>query len=459
MSKKQLLILLCIGLIAMLSAEDFAIGSGTDNQNFVPLSGNNNYGWSKFFYTSAELAAAGMSGTTQISQIGFQLTIGTWNNYVTDNQQVYIRNISESTYASNATNYPGTGSFTQVFNGSISWNGPGWVVITLDVPYSHNSATGMEILWENRDGSGISSPPKFMSTNTSTNYRAVHKYQDASFPAISGTRTYYRPNIRLISPTTGVITTPWTENFDSASFPPDSNWLQKGGLLQDPIVLNESSMWVQDNWLNLAGSDKAAGINVTGSINGWLITPLFSVSDQNHWLTFDLAMLNSNQSPTGTPPPYTGIDDRFAVLISDGDSWSTANIVREWNNTGSSHVLNNISLYGDRVAIPLSGHTGNIRIAFFAGSTVANADCDFMINNLSLGAYLPEPNVSIEPGLEPGTCLLAWSAVTGANSYQLYWADTPNGPWNLLLTTSNINHLDNATAAKRFYRVVAISSP
>ncbi len=555
---RKLFIIISISMMftCFLNADDFLIGNGNANQNYVPFYGYNKYGWSKFFYTAAEMQAAGMSGTVQINKIAFNLIGGSWDAYMMGNQQIYFRYSYDESYASSATSYPGTASFTQVFNGTTTWSGPGWVFITLDTPYNHNTNWNLEILWENRYGNKTAGPPKFQSTDLDNSiYRAVYKYNDSSFPTTSGTRLSKRPNITFITPATDVpnpavisspldgainvdvdaslkwstgggdpadylfslwkldplvmhesnllmlsttydpdfyldygttyywrviprndfgsavdcptwsFTTlpdpsimafPWQESFDGSSFPPNADWQRKGGILQDPITLGGSSLWEQENWLNISGTDQAARLNIWGNLNGWLITPLFKIDDENMALSFDLALLKSGQPPTGIPPAMTGMDDRFAVLIGDGFTWSTANIVREWNNAGSEYVLNEISMWGERVEIPLSGHAGHIRIAFYAGSTESNADNDFMINNLAIGApALPAPLVNISLNQDQDTCTLSWEPVSGATDYDVYHSTTPYGNWTFLANTDTASLEVDSTSAKAFFCVKA----
>ncbi|MDD2228880.1 MAG: hypothetical protein PHY48_05680 [Candidatus Cloacimonetes bacterium] len=548
MLKKLSIALIALFLVATLSAGDFIIDAGTSDNNKVPVYGYSNYGWSKFFYTATEMAAAGVTGDTTFTKIAFKVS-DPITDYTMDNQKIYIGAFYDSSYGS--TSYPNTSYYTNVYNGSITFNGPGWVEITFQTPYNYSASWGLEILWENRDGSRIGGPPKFYCESLSNS--SVYKTNSSSFPTSSGSRYSYHPNVWFISPATdvpnpavavspvdsatdvgvtsnlswnhtggdpddylfsmwtldpltwienGLVTTatsytpatyldygktyywrviprnefgsaidcpnwsfttladpsiatfPWTETFDGTSFPPNSDWLRKGGNLVDPIVLGGSSIWEQGDWLNVAGTDKAAKINVWATINGWLISPLFNVSDADTYLTFDLAFLKSNQPPTGTPPALDGVDDRFAVLIGDGFTWSTANIVREWNNTGSPYVLNNISTTGEKVIIALNGHIGHIRIALFAGSTVGNADNDFLVNNMYVGAYLPEPSVDIAVGTLPDTYTLSWNEVSGATSYDVYEANTPYGDWNFLENTTGFTY-EGSTTTKAFYKVIA----
>lgn len=554
--RKYILVFILLTLASLLAAGDYVIGDGTSTQNKVPLYGYNNYGWSKFFYTSDELAAAGFSGTVSITRIAFQLG-DPLANYVTDNQYVYFRYFYDSTYGSATDNYPGTANFTLVYQGSVTWDGPGWVEIILDTPYDYvcGDYWGLEILWENHDGSGIGGPPDFCYTSTDPDYRAVYKHSNTAFPTSDGSRTRNRPNIWFSSPPTeapppaicglplngetgvevnsalvwnsgggdpdhykiwfgtddppsnilegfetsattyvptqyldygttyywrvvphndfgyalacpiwnfttqedpAITTFPWEENFD-ASFTPDG-WTDHTGGLIDPVNLGPdgSSVWEQDDWLNIVSTDKAARFNIWASISGWLISPLLLVSD-DHVLTFDAALLKYSQPPDGTPPDQTGTDDRFAVLIGDGFSWSTANILREWNNSGSEYVLNDISVNGTTISIPLAGYSGHKRIAFFVGSTEANADNDFMINNVrvsSPGLEAPEVGISIDYVLNELT--LSWDAVSGANLYQIYKAATPDGDYSLLDSTADLQYLLTPSDSRAFFRVVAV---
>ncbi len=47
-----------------------------------------------------------------------------------------------------------------------------------------------------------------------------------------------------------IATFPYQESFDTA-VPPNSDWLMRTGALQDPITLSPTSIWEQDDWLNI----------------------------------------------------------------------------------------------------------------------------------------------------------------------------------------------------------------
>ena len=548
--KRNIFILFLLVVCVALNAGDYFIGSGTTNQNKVPVYGYNNYGWSKFFYTSTETTGAGMSGTVQITGIAFKVS-NTISNYTMDNQQIYLTHFYNTSYASTAVGYPNNSYYTNVYNGPVTFNGPGWVHIQFTTPFNYDSSYGFEILWENHDGSKIGGPPIFYHTALSNS--SVYIHQDASFPTGSGQRSNYHPNIWIETPVTDIppaaacvfppngsdghnvnitlrwnnmggrpdhyrlwlgsnnppsnlvngeivyeeyytpstyldygttyywrvvphndfgyaidcpiwsfttmadptiYTFPWLETFDGTFKP--TGWTDHSGGLVDPIVLgaNGSSQWQQDDWLNITSTDKAAKINIWGPISGWLISPLLYISD-DQVLSFDAALLKYNQPPTGTPHDTTGIDDRFAVLIGDGFSWSTANILREWNNDSSPFVLNDIPESGTHISIPLTGYSGRKRIAFFAGSTVSNADNDFMINNVEVKSLLQTPVVTITVDNATNQLILSWEAVPNATSYKIYKSSQPYGDYNYIDTVYSTQYQTIATEAKAFFKIIA----
>ena len=113
----------------------------------------------------------------------------------------------------------------------------------------------------------------------------------------------------------------------------------------------------------------------------WLITPEYAIS-ANMCLNFDLALTSYfGEAETN------GTDDRFVVLIST-DNMATWTILREWNNSGSAYVYNDIATDGENVTLDLSSYASqNVRIGFYAESTVQNADNYIHIDNVAIGQF------------------------------------------------------------------------
>lgn len=168
----------------------------------------------------------------------------------------------------------------------------------------------------------------------------------------------------------------------NGSFPP-TNWTTHRGVLASPTLLGAkgTGSWQSDSWLNFSTPNQsAARINLYSSLNGWLISPPISAPSDNYEVKMDIAFM---QYDSDNPPATTGTDDKFIVLIGDGNSWTPANIARQWDNAGSIDVLNNIHNAGQSVTVPL-GAAGTKYIAFYGISTVSNADNDLMLDNIEI---------------------------------------------------------------------------
>ena len=196
MTKQVVSLLILIVSLSLLSAENFIIGSGSDAQSTVPVDGHYNYGWSKFFYTSSQLQTAGILNPVEITKIAFQIGgSSSLVNYLMDNQSIYIGPFPGTNYGNDYLGHPGYENKTLIYNGSISFNGPGWFFITLSTPYTINPNSGVEILWENRDGSAASPAPQFRYTDCNI-YKEVYKCSDDFFPNTgNGTKLKKFPNI------------------------------------------------------------------------------------------------------------------------------------------------------------------------------------------------------------------------------------------------------------------------
>lgn len=183
-----------------------------------------------------------------------------------------------------------------------------------------------------------------------------------------------------------VTTFPFTENFVGALIPPNACWNKYGGLLANPSVLSAAGTgsWLIDDYLNVTSPvNKTAKINIYGTANGWLVTPQFDLGGgaTTYALKFNLGLTVWNGTgAAGT----TGTDDKFAVVISTdgGTTWSSANVLRMWDNAGSSYIYNNIPLTGQSVEISLAGYTGLVKIAFYGESTLSNADNDLFVDDV-----------------------------------------------------------------------------
>ena len=176
------------------------------------------------------------------------------------------------------------------------------------------------------------------------------------------------------------------ETFDTNSIP--SGWSRYNGKLNNDgtATLNSSSSGFSFGTSN-GVFDSHARINIYANYQRWLITPRFTLAGST--LSFDMAL--TAYSGSVSAPATSGTDDRFIVLIST-DNMATWTILREWNNSGSEYVYNNITCTktGEQVSISLNDYIGqDVHIAFYGESTVNNADNNLHIDNVLIGQMVP----------------------------------------------------------------------
>lgn len=204
----------------------------------------------------------------------------------------------------------------------------------------------------------------------------------------------------------------WTESFNT--FLPLC-WIKAQGALAAPVNFTSTvtSYWIEDGYANV-GSTGSARINIysTGRYE-WLITPPINLGPgtTTYQLEFDLAL--TAYAGTG-PPGLTGTDDRFAVVISpdSGTTWSSSNILRLWDNAGSSYVYNSLNPAGIHVIMPLTSYTGYVKIGFYGESTVSNADNDLFIDNVMIRPVptCPQPQTLSVTNITGNSADLQWVA-------------------------------------------------
>jgi M6 family metalloprotease-like protein len=196
---------------------------------------------------------------------------------------------------------------------------------------------------------------------------------------------------------------PLAETFGTAgtSFPP-ANWTRYAGQLTETTTLvANTGLWIQDDWLNTVSApvNYCARNNIYGTSRyGWLMSPLLNLP-ANAMLSFDLGLTDygSSNPITSDPNGSSGTDDQFAVLIGDGSTWTSANLLRRWDNAGSAYIFNNISPLGDKIYLDLSAYAGYKYIAFYGASSISNADNDLFVDNVSLQIKPSTPTVSCSP--------------------------------------------------------------
>ena len=176
-----------------------------------------------------------------------------------------------------------------------------------------------------------------------------------------------------------------SESFDVAGVP--AGWTRYSGLVDDVVAGTTTLTTTTSGWNtnSYALGTYNMKVNIYGtSIKYWLVSP--EVTPTNGNFSFDLALTDYNNSDP-IEDATAQADDRFVVLVYANDAWT---ILREWNNTGSDYVYNNIATTGEAVSIDLSAYVGQaVKIAFYGESTAAGGDNDMHIDNVVIGEVIP----------------------------------------------------------------------
>lgn len=154
--------------------------------------------------------------------------------------------------------------------------------------------------------------------------------------------------------------------------------------------------WIRDDSGNGFASAHQR-IRVTSTANYWLVTPTIDLSDQtdNVWLTFDMAL---TESQGANPPVSAGIDwtdDKFMVIVSTdgGTTWNKNNAVIWSNDPTADYQFRDIPNVGTNYRVPLDDYKGQkIAIAFFVTSTTNAVTFDLHIDNIHINRYVLSDN-------------------------------------------------------------------
>lgn len=123
------------------------------------------YSWSSNLYSSTQ-----MGGPQLMTNISFRLdNDGSSWNYTYNDIRIYVRSTAVTNFSTDP-GYPGTGSFTQVYAGNMTFNGTGVYSFNFNVAPSffYDGTQQLEVLFENRGGSdNTSEEPWFDRTNDS----------------------------------------------------------------------------------------------------------------------------------------------------------------------------------------------------------------------------------------------------------------------------------------------------
>lgn len=135
---KKITFLLLLFLAMFQSQGQVLIGNGSTLKN-LPMNTYYGYSYSQSIYTAATINATG-----QISSISWQYggPAGTTIPNSSQNLKIFLGHTSKNEFASES-DWENTANLTEVFSGSITVNGPGWVSINFTTPFAYNGTDNL----------------------------------------------------------------------------------------------------------------------------------------------------------------------------------------------------------------------------------------------------------------------------------------------------------------------------
>ena len=233
---------------------------------------------------------------------------------------------------------------------------------------------------------------------------------------------------------TTLVGLPYAEHFASSAIP--SGWGRYTGALNadgSATLTSTTSYWTFGTSNDVF--DSHAHMEVWSTRNAWLVTPTIPIpalepDDPGYLLSFNMALTYYYGDNVPCTSRASQPDARFVVLASldGGANW---NILREWNNTGSEYVYDDIvcSADGEEVEIDLTSYAGqSVQLAFYV---YHNSGGDNRI-------HIDDVFVGLQPTCLKPTDLHEVEGATTKNSIQVAWtANSGETDWRIQHKVSN----------------------
>lgn len=231
---------------------------------------------------------------------------------------------------------------------------------------------------------------------------------------------------------------------------PNSCWEIKSGQL--PASASVSLINISETWMLSSVFQQNTGvIHLNNYAHEWYITPPIQLGDGSNLYQLEFDMAATNPYSTNPGDLHLSPSIRFVVLISRdfGDTWSSAGIIKEWNNsTGTPFSqLNNflqtqtIPLYD---SVSMAPYSGAIKIAFYVSKYDYGSEFyynDIHIDNISINPIsncIKPTNITITD-LSPNSIELNWTSTSANSSWIVAYGPENFSMSNGTIVTSNQN--------------------
>ena len=372
--KVLFLALLCLSWAANAQTHyNLQIGTGTDANNYVPNYTYYNYSYSQTLYTAAEVGIDG-----DIDTIAFNLS----NGGATRDLLIYMAEVSQTSLATQVA----ASEFTQVFNGTVSWE-TGWTVIPLDTVFPYQGTGSLVIAVVDETGSYVSGRT-FLGTNKSETrskyiYSDYNAYNTASQMTNS---TAFSPNIRICINSTSTYCAAPTHvmvsdiNNDEATI----SWTGNGVAPSYEVIVSDSVITDFSNASSSVVSDTFYTVNnLSGNTLYYVyVRALCDASSYSVWTpvaTFRSACIGYTAIPysngfedltTGAVPNCW---QQIAMGSSSASTFPAAYVYASNARTGNVYFeMESSSGETEIIALPAMENINNLMLTFYASCMNTN---------------------------------------------------------------------------------------
>ncbi len=191
------------------------------------------------------------------------------------------------------------------------------------------------------------------------------------------------------------VAAPWEETFEIDPFSA-ACWNRYSGNLPATGTVNTSSLSSSTVWgynTSYVVDGNATGklrANIYGSSQCWVVTPTIRLEEgTTYQISADVSVTEWAEPDYA---PESAPDDVFAILVStdNGTTWSRANgLVYADGDADTEHNFSDLGVAATRCIFKLVDAnedpiSGDVRFAFYGGSTTSNGDNDWYIDNISV---------------------------------------------------------------------------
>ena len=188
------------------SSSDVAFADGTTTTYYVPVYNSASY---KYSYTQQIYLASEMGGTPMdIQSIAFEYKYSTPLTSRT-NVSIYLGHTTKSTFSS-TTDWVPYSDLQLVYSGNLNCT-MGWNTFVLDSVFHYNGTSNLVVAVDDNSNAYSGTSYVFAYKTQSPNYRTMYYYNastnpDPQNPTTASSRSYYRNNIKFLTPCDNTVT-------------------------------------------------------------------------------------------------------------------------------------------------------------------------------------------------------------------------------------------------------------